>query len=1178
MKQLLQKSMVTRSLSLLVAFFMMSAVGGTAQIQSSGSGASGGSSAGKTISLPVSSIDLKQPSVAKKSGKALPATRSNANGIVIKIGTNEYADWESAIKELKAGDEMVLQQSLELDATTATLPTVACTISGKTGKEVLGYKEAGERKTLLMQAPLTFKNIILDIDDIMASGYPLVLDEGTDVSDFMKSSPASFRIWGGAYDKDVASTSITIKAGTYDYIYGGSAKYKVTGKTTVDVQGGTVNWIFGGGMNAGSTVGQTDVTISGGNIQSICAGGMSGDVEKDTKLTVMDNASILITFGGGYFGKVGGTCHTIVDGGEITGNLYGGGSALSATCVNTEVIVNAGTIGHVEENHRFHLMGGGEKAPVTGKAKVTLNGGQFDCFVTAGGGQNDITTATCGSTELNITGGNFTKWTYGGGWVSPVLGTATVRVSGTPSLSTLCGGGVMSTASCENTDMEVSEGTLGYLYGGGEIGPVIGESKLVITGSASASWTFGGCFEADCGSTNVTLNTTGTIAGSLYGGGCRTGSCGTTQVNIKKGTVTNNIYGGGEEEGALVTGDTHVAVDGGSCIGVFGGGWEGQVIGTTHVVVNGGTMSNAIYGGGYGDDRAFNDKGSVGNTEVLVKNALAEPNVFGGGLYGNVTGNTSVTIEGGSFSSVYGSSYIESNNQTLVGGNVNILIKGGEIEYVGMARDQLKDETVPVSGSMNLTIEGGKVTKQIASGNHPDGKGYKPSTLTIRNLGNEAKPYSLPRVYAISNLVLEGSVVDVLDDVLRGYVIEKNNPLTITGNGKLVGTDILLTTFSDLNVNFPIDVPLVIADGLPKTTTFSVFDKLGNTVMKTFPVYKAGNTYRMTKTPDDLKTIAITSPVNGTFSVTWKETTRDTELESGDQVPLNTELTLSAIPDEGYRFVEYQNNEVKITDNPYQITADVAFSALFEAIPYQVTITSVPNGSITASPNTDVTIGTEIALTITPASGYRLKSGSLKVYKTGDESTTVNVTNNTFSMPAYDVTVAAEFEEIPAPPTPPAPVYHTVTLPAVEGASTDPIAGDHEVESWDNFLFFLTLDKAYDQSEPVVTTDRGETITPRAKDGAYIIKYVRQPIVIKIDGVVKNPDPTANAEIQSGIKVWQNNRQLFIHTDKVEQVAIYTFGGQLKKKFRSTGGDELVQLPTGSYIVCIGDQRFKVVL
>lgn len=194
---------------------------------------------------------------------------------------------------------------------------------------------------------------------------------------------------------------------------------------------------------------------------------------------------------------------------------------------------------------------------------------------------------------------------------------------------------------------------MGYLYGGGENGPVIGESKLTIDGSASASWTFGGCYDADCGSTEVTLNTTGTIAGGLYGG-CRTGSSNTSRVNIKQGTVTDLIYGGGEQEASVVTGDTYVTMDGGSCIGVYGGGWQGQVNGTTHVLVNGGTISNAIYGGGYGSDQD-NDKGRVGNTEVKVTGVTTKSTVFGDGLYGSVTGNTSVIIEGGKFDGIYGS-------------------------------------------------------------------------------------------------------------------------------------------------------------------------------------------------------------------------------------------------------------------------------------------------------------------------------------------------------------------------------------------------------------------------------------------------------------------------------------------------------------------------------------------
>lgn len=1072
MKQFLQKSMVTRSLSLLVAFFMMSAVGGTAQIQSSGSGASGGSSAGKTISLPVSSIDLKQPSVAKKSGKALPATRNNPIGNVIKIGQTEYADWESAIKELKTGDEMVLLQNLELDATRATLPTVACTISGKTGKEVLGYKETGERKTLLMKAPLTFKKIILDIDDIMASGYPLVLDEGTDISEFMKSDEASFRIWGGAYDKDVASTSITVKAGTYDYIYGGSAKYKVTGKTTVDIQGGTVNWIFGGGMSAGSTVGQTDVTISGGNIQSICAGGMNGDVEKDTRLTVMDNAFIQYTLGGGFSGIVGGTCHTTVEGGEIIGYLYGGGYELSATCANTEVIVNAGTIGHVENGFRFNLMGGGYEAPVTGKAKVTLNGGQFDCFVTAGGGQNDITTATCGSTELNITGGNFTKWTYGGGWASPVLGTATVKVNGTAQLTTLCGGGARPTASCGNTDVQINSNVNGWLFGGGEVGAVSGTAKVMLT----------------------------------------------------NGTIANNIYGGCT---AAACNRTEVIISGGQAIGVFGGG-EGS--------------------------------GSVVN----------EANLF---------------VSGGTFDDVYGSGFINIQANPQPDGyvkNVNMLITGGTIDYLSITPTITDATPTPVTGSMHLTIEGNKaiIGSTISKNCHTSDKDAKDAVLTFKDCGTQSAPYETPCLDGFTEINLVNSVVKPIkrDPYAGGEIYAYTNaPFSINGEG-LIGND--MTVVYNSFIAPTMGNPLFSMDNIPTGMTFKMLvgNPLGTHTI--YPTFKAGNYIFPAQTAADNKLtlykIGITSPQNGVLSAKWN----NIDLEDADQVPNNEEITIEAIPDAGYSLDKLFNASSELLDNPciMAITKDVQLSASFIAVPYTVTIIPLTNGSITASPNTDVTIGTEIALTITPASGYRLKSGSLKVYKTGDESTTVNVINNTFSMPAYDVTVAAEFEEIPAPPTPPAPVYHTVTLPAVEGASTDPIAGDHEVESWDNFLFFLTLDKAYDQSEPVVTTDRGETITPRAKDGAYIIKYVRQPIVIMIDGIVKNPDPTANAEIQSGIKVWQNNRQLFIHTDKVEQVAIYTFGGQLKKKFRSTGGDELVQLPTGSYIVCIGDQRFKVVL
>lgn len=103
-------------------------------------------------------------------------------------------------------------------------------------------------------------------------------------------------------------------------------------------------------------------------------------------------------------------------------------------------------------------------------------------------------------------------------------------------------------------------------------------------------------------------------------------------------------------------------------------------------------------------------------------------------------------------------------------------------------------------------------------------------------------------------------------------------------------------------------------------------------------------------------------------------------------------------------------------------------------------------------------------------------------------------------------------------------------------------AGNYEVEAWDTFRFYLTLDKAYDQSVPVVTTDRGETITPRASDGAYLVKYIRSDVTISIIGIQKNTD-VANATIEAGVKVWTEPSALCLETDRTEEVRVITVSG-----------------------------------
>ena len=172
----------------------------------------------------------------------------------------------------------------------------------------------------------------------------------------------------------------------------------------------------------------------------------------------------------------------------------------------------------------------------------------------------------------------------------------------------------------------------------------------------------------------------------------------------------------------------------------------------------------------------------------------------------------------------------------------------------------------------------------------------------------------------------------------------------------------------------------------------------------------------------------------------------------------------------------------------------------------------------------------------------------------------------------------------PAPdPTPdpaPQPTYYTVTLPEVEGAITDPVAGDYEVESWNNFRFYLTLAEGYaNDSRPVVTTSRGETVEPCQSDGAYIIKYVRQDIVISISGIL--PDiPTGIAGIDTETRIHVAGGILQISVPQASDAFITDTSGRILRTLRLVPGTNRVEgLHSGIYIVKIaGEEGRKVII
>ena len=246
------------------------------------------------------------------------------------------------------------------------------------------------------------------------------------------------------------------------------------------------------------------------------------------------------------------------------------------------------------------------------------------------------------------------------------------------------------------------------------------------------------------------------------------------------------------------------------------------------------------------------------------------------------------------------------------------------------------------------------------------------------------------------------------------------------------------------------------------------------------------------------------------------------------------------------------------------------------------TLTDGTNGS----ESIPVVPGTALWLTNIPKAGY-----DFKAYLSGPASDGVTqpVSGQSLTMTAADLWITASFTA-QAPPPPPTPVYYDVTLPSVEGATTDPAAGTYSVEAKESFRFFLTLDEAYSQSQPVVITDRGETITPRTSDGAYIVKTVHSDVSISIAGIVEN-DPVANESIAApsdALRIWTEPGTLCIDlditnrtstdTDTVPSVRIISADGRLLHDFRPVPGLNRRNLAPGLYIIQAGQTVRKVIV
>lgn len=261
-----------------------------------------------------------------------------------------------------------------------------------------------------------------------------------------------------------------------------------------------------------------------------------------------------------------------------------------------------------------------------------------------------------------------------------------------------------------------------YVYGSGQYASAYGVRKTIVTGGTFDAWIAGGCYGTDntnnhTGTTNgdayiyfggkakqtstggifgagygnfatidgyYTINKSfvvvaddATIAGNVYGGGNNGYNTSDAYVYVlgggeKKLSVAGSVFGGANMAKSEAT--TNVTMKEGTVTGSLYGGANasGEVAGLATVSVSGGKVSN-VFGGGYGSGTNM-----AAGTAVNISGGTINNNVYGGSDAGTVTGNTNVTVSGGTMKDVYGAGKGGSTT-ALVSGQTNVTVSGGTI-------------------------------------------------------------------------------------------------------------------------------------------------------------------------------------------------------------------------------------------------------------------------------------------------------------------------------------------------------------------------------------------------------------------------------------------------------------------------------------------------------------------
>ena len=401
-----------------------------------------------------------------------------------------------------------------------------------------------------------------------------------------------------------------------------------------------------------------------------------------------------------------------------------------------------------------------------------------------------------------------------------------------------------------------------------------------------------------------------------------------------------------------------------------------ELPGNTFVIQGGNVTVSATFMEFYGDVLTRADTGATSSSYVTWTATGTTGTKYAGQSAG---GNESIQLRVQSPSGIV----ITNSN----GRDVKSVTVDWNDSTVAARTNQIYGKTTPYSGSADLY-------------------GNDKGTL-LGEIARDATTFAVPEGYPYIGILAKGGAVYLNSVTIAFAAAEPSVTLSPSGALEVYVNDPVTITATAHDFSGDVDWTWYVDNSEVAGATTATF-ALDTSVAGSYAVTAMANYGNDEMAESDALNVTVKAP----------STPHAIEIETDDNGTVTADpnpamegvtVTLTAVPNEGYRLDYVESDEVTITDMQFVMpNQNVGVYAYFEGKHDVVIDDQIVNGSVVASPATAFSDET-VTLTVQPDAGYKLDTLTVL----DEDANEIPVTDMSFVMPKGDAYVFATFVELP---------------------------------------------------------------------------------------------------------------------------------------------------------------------